>query len=415
MPLIKQAASIDSDVYSTSTYGGNGGSTVDSHTTRSVVSDDDEDDDDDECSDEEEDDFASLGKSGAAAKAVTIVGTKALKAVIIQLEKNAPSLTDLTLSCKHLTEETATEIAFHLPNNTTLKSITLLCGKRPIHLLVFHELVTFIRYNASITRITIHGAVISRVTSSWLLPAFAHKKNLHHITMSQCKFVRSGCATILIAIQHNRDTLQSLNFTSCIWDEHNLDTIASSLPLLGNTLSQLCLIDVVNGVANDSWTHLFYNIEKMKHLSTLNLSHNVFNDTIVTVFTKTLSVQTRLTHLLLSQCEMDNNMVIKLSKILRTYGKLTKFDISHNTALTDAVGVHLIDLLKCNTEIVDLNISGCVGLKKRTVSALTAQLRYNNSKLKSLLLASTAQVLFDFADRIAEKRENCCAAMPCGG
>jgi Ran GTPase-activating protein (RanGAP) involved in mRNA processing and transport len=446
MPLIKQVASIDSasDVYSTSTYG-NGGSTVDSHTTysssgrphassggkhataamttRSVVSDDDDSDDvdDDDCSEEEED-MASLGrKSGtppgtSSALGTAIVGTKELKDMILQLEKNIPSLSSLTLSCKHLTEETATEIAFHLPNNTSLKSLTLLCGKRPIHLLVFHELVTALKYNTSIEQLTIHGAVISRVTSSWLLPAFAHKANLHHITMSHCKFVRSGCATILIAIQHNRDTLQSLNFTSCDWDEHNLDTIASSLPLLGNnTLNNLSIIDIVNDVANDTWTHLFYNIEQMKHLSNLNLSYNTFNEGIVTVFTKSLGVQTGITHLNLSHCELDNNMVMKLSKALRPYDKLTKLDISYNRALTDKVGVHLLDLLTCNTSILDLSITGCVGLKKRTVSALTAKLRYNNSTLKSILPASTAQVLFDFADRIAEKREHCCAAMPCGG
>jgi hypothetical protein len=446
MPLIKQVASIDSasDVYSTSTYG-NGGSTVDSHTTysssghppptsgsskhataamtaRSVVSDDDDSDDvdDDDCSDDE-DDIASLGRKstttpGTANFSAAIVGPKEIKDMIIQLEKNIPSLTNLTLSCKHLTEETATEIAFHLPNNTTLKSLTLLCGKRPIHLLVFHELVTALKYNTSIEALTIHGAVISRVTSSWLLPAFAHKTNLHHITMSHCKFVRSGCATILIAIQHNRDSLRSLNFTSCDWDEHNLDTIASSLPLLGNnTLCNLSIIDIVNDVANDTWTHLFYNIEQMKHLSNLNLSYNSLNESIITVFTKSLGVQVGITNLCLSHCDLDNNMVIKLSKTLRTYDKLTQLDISYNRSLTDKVGVHLLDLLKCNTSIVTLSFVGCVGLKKRTVSALMARLRYNNSTLKSILPASTAQVLFDFADRIAEKRENCCAAMPCGG
>ena len=432
--LIKQVASIDSDVYSTSTYG-NGGSTVDSSDTtlfssssgrqgsiskhaamtRSVVSDDDDSDDfDDDCSDED-DDIESRGKGGSAFSAASIVGTKGLKEMIIQLEKNVPSLADLTLSCKHLTEETATEIAFHLPNNTALKKLTLLCGKRPLHLLVFHELVTAIRYNAGIEQIAIHGAVISRVTSSWLLPAFAHKSNLRHITMSHCKFVRSGCATLLIAIQHNRDALSSLNFTKCDWDEHNLDTIASSLPLLGNTLTHLHLIDMANVVADDTWTHLFYNIEQMKHLSTLDLSRNVMNENIVTVLTKTLGVQTGITELILSSCDLDDGMVMKLSKTLRTYNTLTKLDISHNVSLSDKVGRHLIDLLTCNTHMVDLDITGCVGLKKRTVRTLMARLRYNNSNLKSILPASTAQVLFDFADRMAEKRENCCAAMPCGG
>ena len=425
--LIKQVASIDSDVYSTSTYG-NGGSTVDSHDTtlfssssgrqgsssvsrqsmtRPVVSDDDSDD----CSDEEDDDdIESRGLSAAS-----IVGTKGLKEMIVQLEKNVPSLADLTLSCKHLTEETAIEIASHLPNNTSLKKLTLLCGKRPLHLLVLHELVTAIRYNAGIEHIAIHGAVVSRVTSSWLLPAFAHKSNLRHITMSHCKFVRSGCATLLIAIQHNRDALSSLNFTRCDWDEYNLDTIASSLPLLGNTLTHLHLIDMVNVVADDTWTHLFYNIEQMKHLSTLDLSRNAMNENIVTVLTKTLGVQTGITELILSYCDLDDGMVTKLGRTLRTYNALTKLDISHNASLTDRVGRHLIELLTCNTSMVDLDIAGCVGLKKRTARALMARLRYNNSNLKSILPASTAQVLFDFADRMAEKRENCCAAMPCGG
>jgi Leucine-rich repeat (LRR) protein len=182
-----------------------------------------------------------------------------------------------------------------------------------------------------------------------------------------------------------------------------------------NTLCNLSIIDIVNDVANDTWTHLFYNIEQMKHLSNLNLSYNSLNESIVTVFTKSLGVQSGITQLCLSHCDLDNNMVIKLSKTLRTYDKLTKLDISYNRSLTDKVGVHLLDLLKCNTSIVTLSFVGCVGLKKRTVSALSARLRYNNSTLKSILPASTAQVLFDFADRIAEKRENCCAAMPCGG
>jgi hypothetical protein len=79
--------------------------------TRPVVSDDDSDD----CSDEEDDDdIESRGLSAAS-----IVGTKGLKEMIVQLEKNVPSLADLTLSCKHLTEETAIEIASHLPMPTS--------------------------------------------------------------------------------------------------------------------------------------------------------------------------------------------------------------------------------------------------------------------------------------------------------
>ena len=331
-----------------------------------------------------------------------ITDSKTMKKTLLRLERNVSSLVELDVRCKSLSEGDATAIALHLPANTHVRELRLHCGSGPLHLLVFHEVVSSLKNNVTIEHVEVRGAVISRVTSSWLLPSFAHKPNLARISMTRCKFVWSGLSTLVVAMQHNRESIRELAFRSCDWDAQDLDTVSSSLPLMN--LHSLSLIDM--NVAPDAWSYLFQNIEQCKHLVHLDLSRNMLDSSVILSLAKALTVQNTISSLALSSCGLDNGSLAKLVSSLLPYAKLSTLDISNNTDMSDRVGVYLIDLIKSNTSIVSLKVDGC-NLRTRTMDAIEGRLRYNNSFLRNFFSETTSRDIFDFVDGVKEKTHIC--------
>jgi Ran GTPase-activating protein (RanGAP) involved in mRNA processing and transport len=357
---------------------------------------------------ESEDEGSTASASAAAAHAASdednsdleedIVDAKIIKKMLLRIERNDPSLLELDVRCKSLSEGEATAIALHLPANTHVRKLRLHCGSGPLDLLVLHEVASSLKDNATIEHLEVRGAVISRVTSSWLLPSFARKPNLARISMTRCKFVWSGLATMVIAMQHNKECIRELAFRSCDWDTQDLDTVSSSLPLL--RLHSLSLVDM--NVVPDAWSYLFQNIEQCKQLVHLDLSRNMLDSSVLLSLAKALAVQNSISSLTLSSCGLDNGKIAKLVTSLLPYAKLSTLDISHNTQMSDRVGVYLIDLIKTNTSILSLKVDGC-NLRMRTMDAIEGRLRYNNSFLRNLFSETTCRGIFDFVDGVKEK------------
>jgi hypothetical protein len=241
------------------------------------------------------------------------------KTTILRLGGNDPSFVELDVRCKSLSGVDATAITHHLPTNTHVRTLRLHCGSNPLHLVAFHEVASTLRYNVTMEHIKVQEAVISRVTSGWLLPAFARKPNLARIGMTRCKFVRSGLATLVVAMQHNKGSIRELAFRSCDWDTQDLNTVSSSLPLLD--LRLLSLIDMDTGHP-DAFSYLFQNIEQCRHLVHLDLSRNALDSSVLLSLAKALTVQNLISSLALSSCGLDNAKTMKLVTSLRTYAKL---------------------------------------------------------------------------------------------
>ena len=321
---------------------------------------------------------------------------------LIQLEENDETLLDLTVDCRMMDEESASELFVHLRSNTHLKVLRIICGgksgssKRQQD--AFCKIVSSLEYNVSIEHIEIIGAiVINREVSGWLAPSLAHNQRVKIISMKKCKFVGSGMAILLVAIQHMKH-IRQLKFFSCDWEEHNAETIASSLPYLN--LHSLSLVDM--NIASDAWPYLFRNIMQSKNLVVLDLSRNQMNKTVLRLLTKSLATTKRtISTLALSSCGLTLPCAKELSIGLREYSSLSSLDISHNPLLTDKGAIYLKDLIKCNRSITNLKVSDC-DLSKHSMNAIECGLRYNNSILKSFFSETASQAIFEVVDIIGQ-------------
>ena len=315
--------------------------------------------------------------------------------MLVQLEYNDESLTDLLIDCRTMDRKEAVCVEQFLPANTCTKKLRIHCGDVTSHRQVFHKVVSGIK-GSCINSIEIRDAVFDRQAASWLAPSFVDNQTLKHIEMVKCSFVGSGLGILFVAIQHVKKSIRELTFFRCDWEEHNSDIVASSLPFLG--LHSLSLVDI--NVADDSWSYLIRNIEQCKELIHLDLSSNQLEYGEIFLLAKSLVAQKTVSKLTLSDCDLDHRCMKELAKGLRNHNALTSLDISKNKHIEKGV-IYLKDLLKFNNAITTLNVEAC-GLSKQSKDDIEDGLRYNNSYLKSFFSKATSKAIFGVVDSIEQ-------------
>ena len=311
-----------------------------------------------------------------------------------RLEKDDSSLVDIDVDCKLMDADAARCMSLVLQENTHLKRLRLDCGNDSSRLDVIRRIVSGLKGNSSVSGIEIHDLTMDRDTSSWMAQSLATSKSLKHLSMTKCRFLGSGLGVLFVAMQPNK-RIRHLAFRCCDWDEHNTDIVATSLPLL-NLLS-LSLVGI--NIAVDSWPYLLQNIKLSKELILLDLSWNNIDDAIISLLTKTMMVQQKISTLVLSSCGLDDTCTKELTKGLRKYSTLTSLDLSKNNKMSSKGVVYLQDLMKFNSFITELKVNDC-GLNDSSLNEIENSLRYNNSVLKSFLSEAASQAIFEMVDTI---------------
>lgn len=313
-----------------------------------------------------------------------------------RLEKDDSSLVDIDVDCKLMDADAARCMSLVLQENTHLKRLRLDCGNDSSRLDVIRRIVSGLKGNSSVSGIEIHDLTMDRDTSSWMAHSLATSKSLKHLSMTKCRFLGSGLGVLFVAMQPNK-RIRHLAFRCCDWDEHNTDIVATSLPLL-NLLS-LSLVGI--NIAVDSWPYLLQNIKLSKELILLDLSWNNIDDAIISLLTKTMMVQQKISTLVLSSCGLDDTCTKELTKGLRKYSTLTSLDLSKNNKMSSKGVVYLQDLMKFNSFITELKVNDC-GLNDSSLNEIENSLRYNNSVLKSFLSEAASQAIFEMVDTIGK-------------
>ncbi|KAL7530716.1 hypothetical protein ACHAXR_003640 [Thalassiosira sp. AJA248-18] len=309
--------------------------------------------------------------------------------MLIKLEDNDASLTDLVVDCKSIDKEAAAEIEQYLPDNTRLKKLRLHCGSRSRHLHICHCVISGLKDNSSVEYVEIRNAEIDHEIARWLVPSLAHSRTLKHINMISCKGI--GLEDLFVAMQWNK-RVQQLTFRSCDWEDHITDIMASSLPLM--KLHSLSLIDM--NISIDGWPYLFRKISECRELQQLDLSRNELDESIVYLLARSLTAQMQISKLSLASCWLDTQCIKELATGLRYeyQSPLISLDISQNNQLNDCDVVYLQDLLLSNNSIIQLKTGGC-GLNNQSLRTIESGLRYNNSCMKFLCPVAIFDI-FDF-------------------
>ena len=371
-----------------------------------TVEEEEGDDDDEE--EEEDDDTCSVGSAMSAYSYNTLLN---------EIEHNDTSLRILVIDTTAMDRPTAEDMAQLIKQNTSISTIRLSCKRlqhkegrtRKLHIL--STLLSGIRDNTSIESIEVEDTDISYELARTLSQLCARKQSLKNIAMIQCQFIGSGLSILMLGMQHSQ-SIRNVIFQSCDLSDQsgggrggesrtlsssNLEVIASALPFMN--LTSLSLVDV-HFPTEECLHYLIENVEHAKELKLLDLSQNKLDVRSVAYLSKSISRQNQITRLILSSCSMDNACAKELAVGLRGYDQLTNLDVSKNRFLSDRGALQLRDLLKGNSKITKLNVSGC-RISGTSLDALEAALRYNNSFLKTFVSVSTGQQIFDVVDAIA--------------
>ena len=220
-----------------------------------------------------------------------------------RLEEDDPSLIEILIDIKRTDKEATKFISELLPSNTHVKKIIIKCGTRPSHRQKFLKVISGLKENAPIQHIEIQDAGIDREMASCLVPLFAHTQ-LQHIGIKNCNFIGAAVSILFVALQHNKH-IRHLTFRACDWEEHNTDTIASSIPFLN--LRSLTL-DGIN-IAEESWPFLLQQITDCTDLILLDLSRNVLDASNTPFLTKCLTAQKLISTLVLTDCCLNDKCV----------------------------------------------------------------------------------------------------------
>eukprot|EP00985_Skeletonema_marinoi_P026707 scaffold20941_cov143-Skeletonema_marinoi.AAC.6 len=361
---------------------------------------DDEEDDDD-------DDDSSVGTAHSG---------DSFNTLLVEVEHNDVSLREVVIDTTSMDSDTAEDMAQVLQKNTSISTIRLSCKRleckegrtRKHH--VLSTLLSGIKENTSIESIEIEDTDISHELANSLSQLCARKQSLKNIAMIQCQFIGSGLAILFLGMQHSQ-SIRNVIFQSCDLGNQgdgggglqppsssfNVEIIASALPLMN--LTSLSLVDV-NFPTEECLHYLLENVEHAKELKLLDLSQNKLDERSIALLSKSINRQNQISRLVLSSCSLDNVCMKELAIGLRGYDPLTNLDVSKNKNVGDRGALLIQDLLKGNSKIMNLNVSGC-SFSETSLDALEAALRYNNSFLKTFVSVSTGQQIFDVVDALA--------------
>ncbi|KAL9179319.1 hypothetical protein ACHAXT_008609 [Thalassiosira profunda] len=306
--------------------------------------------------------------------------------MLIKLDENDASLTDVTIDCKAMDKEAATEIGLYLPDNTRLKRLRLNCGSFPYHREVLREVAKGLQGNTSIVHIQIHNARMNHEMASWLLPCFTHSRTLQGVVLVNCK--GSGLEELFVAMQQNK-TIEHLTVRSCRWAKYISDIMALSLPMMN--LVSLSLIDV--NMPEDCWPYLFRKIGECRELTRLDLSRNRLSQSSIYMLTRGLTAQRLCSTLVLSSCRLGNGCLWELDRGLRDTS-LASVDLSKNPNLGDKGAIYLHGLILRNSSITHVRVDGC-GFGEESLDDFESGLRYNESIMRNVCSYSVFD-LFDF-------------------
>ncbi len=365
-----------------------------------------------EAEDEEEDDDdeSSVG---------TARTDNSFNSLMVEMEHNEVSLREVVLDTTSMDRDTAEEMAQIFQKNTSISTIRLSCKRlgckegrtRKHHVLT--TLLSGIKENNTIEAIEIEETEISHELAHHLSQLCARKQSLKNIAMIQCQFIGSGLAILFLGMQHSQ-SIRNVIFQSCDLgnnglaesggeqqqqssSSYNVEIIASAIPLMH--LTSLSLVDV-HFPTEECLHYLLKNLEYCKELKLLDLSQNRLDVRSIALLCKSVNRQNQISRLVLSNCSLDNGSMKELTVGLRGYDPLTNLDISKNKHVSDRRAMNIKDLLKANSKILKLNVTGC-SFSESSLDALEAALRYNNSFLKTFVSVSTGQQIFDVVDALA--------------
>ncbi|KAG7341436.1 leucine rich repeat LRR-containing protein [Nitzschia inconspicua] len=310
---------------------------------------------------------------------------KSHKRLLRRLQKDDPSLTNLTIDSILLEHSSISELVKILAVNTTIAqlSLDLPRGFKPQHVLA---LLNALEFNDTIANLSLRNVSICRNVATSLATFFSKTPTLIKFQLRQCPFMESGLAILFLGLQHCR-TLSNLSVDGCNLGGSAADLIAATVPLLEISSLQLQQANL----SLQALEFLLQNIERAgKSVKYLDLSRN---DIVGTKQGIQLLVEAldsiKVQHLVLQDCGLKRSAIKMLCQdALGHHPTVTHIDLSHNRDLDDRAARYLIKLLESNPKLVELNVQGCTRIPKAMNVELADKLRYNNSFFKTIGLSS---------------------------
>ena len=264
------------------------------------------------------------------------------------LSRNTTALTDLNLARNEIDDSVANSLSRALSVNTTLTYLNLSGNK--IGTPGATCLSRALLGNTTLTDLNLSGNKIDTSGATYLYWALLQNTTLTGLNLSGNKIGTPGTATSVFQVLSRNTTLTYLNLSGNIIH----DFYAPPLRVFFVSLTHLNLSDT--NIDDRVFYFLVSFLSRNTTLTHLNLSHNSIDDGGAFRLSEALSENTTLTDLNLSHNGIDDGGALHLSGALSENTTLTDLNLSHND-IDDGGALHLSGALSKNTTLTHLNLS----------------------------------------------------------
>ena len=264
------------------------------------------------------------------------------------LSRNTTALTDLNLARNEIDDSVANSLSRALSVNTTLTYLNLSGNK--IGTPGATCLSRALLGNTTLTDLNLSGNKIDTSGATYLYWALLQNTTLTGLNLSGNKIGTPGTATSVFQVLSRNTTLTYLNLSGNIIH----DFYAPPLRVFFVSLTHLNLSDT--NIDDRVFYFLVSFLSRNTTLTHLNLSHNSIDDGGAFRLSEALSENTTWTDLNLSHNGIDDGGALHLSGALSENTTLTDLNLSHND-IDDGGALHLSGALSKNTTLTHLNLS----------------------------------------------------------
>lgn len=306
--------------------------------------------------------------------------------LLIRLNQNESNLKELRMDASTLKRHMASEIVPALRNNFTLQKLELDAADVPKG--VWLTLVVgALEHSRNLISINLVHASMGRDTTRIMAGGMRGNTVLRRLGMVECQFLDdSALAVLCLGMQHTQIKHFAVESPK---NRINVDVLSASLSLM--KLESLRLQNT--GMTLEELTFLAANLETTPTLTGLDLSQTNIPKEGMKVLVGAIP-KSKLLRLVFQDCGLEPKAIQILSKALESNKTLKTLVVSRNPSCGDKGGVALLELLKQNKTLMELELDDCQ-VHTAILSEIKDSLRYNNSFLKNILNSEISLAILD--------------------
>jgi len=250
-----------------------------------------------------------------------------------------------------------------------------------LHAEMFYEIMESLSLLRQLEYINISGNRITNQIADLLAFTIVSNKQLKHLDLCRCQVPTSGLLAIIKALA----SINNLSYLDMSYNYFSRTAAKEFVEVITNNTGMMEL-NVSNCKLNEEV--FVFNKKSLQHLTQLrclNLSKNFLRGDIIPTFKMFLASSVCMQHLDISDCKVTKEGMQTITSSLKMINSLKHLDISYCTINCSSAADNLSTALLCNTRLEHLNLANCLVQNTSIIKILKAleqihSLKYLNLK-----------------------------------